>query len=120
MDGAEHEIEPAPASLHPLATGIGMNRVVIQLNSGSDFQIRIGFAETLDFVEVNAFMIAIMIGEGKVAQTDFARMIGPGLQQPRRVRLKPVTLWVKMIVGKEAHVGWDTGYETLGCEIRAA
>jgi hypothetical protein len=25
-------------------------------------------------------MIAIMIGEGKVAQTDFARVIGPGLQ----------------------------------------
>jgi hypothetical protein len=65
-------------------------------------------------------MIAIMIGEGKVAQTDFARMIGPGLQQPRRVGLKPVTLWVKMIVGEESQGGWDAGYEVRDARFLAS
>lgn len=40
----------------------------------------IGKRHPIDFVKVHPAMIAIVIGEGDVAQADAARVIGPGLE----------------------------------------
>ena len=81
MDRAEDEIEPLPILLHPGAAGRRMDRVVIELDAGADFQIGIGRAQSFDFVEIDALVITIVIRQGDVAQTDLARVIRPRLEQ---------------------------------------
>ena len=80
MDRAEDEIEPVPIFLHPFTSGVGMDGVVIQLNPGANSEIRVGIAKAVDHIEVDALMITIVISKCEIAQTDFARVIGPGLQ----------------------------------------
>src|SRR2546426_5996100 len=36
MYGAEDKIEPVPMFLHPTPAGCGMNRIVVQLNAGTE------------------------------------------------------------------------------------
>ena len=73
--------------LHPFSSGLGMDRIVIQLNSRANFQVRIGSTKPINFVEINALMITVVISERDIAETEPARMINPGLQELRRVWL---------------------------------
>ena len=40
---------------------------------GANLHVRICFAQSLDFIEIDAFVVAIVIGEGDVAQAARAR-----------------------------------------------
>ena len=66
VDGAEDEIEAVPVFLHPRATGRGCFRIVIQLESGADFDVGIRRAQFVDLVEIDPGVITIVIGERDV------------------------------------------------------
>ena len=70
VDGAEDEIEPVPILLDPAAAVRGVHRIVIQLDAGADFEIGIGLAQPIDFIEIDAAMVTVVIREGDVAQAD--------------------------------------------------
>ena len=80
MDGTEHEIEPVPILLHPAAAIRGVHRIVIQLDPGANFQIGIRRAQPLDLIEIDAAMVTVVIREGDIAQSDFARVVRPRLK----------------------------------------
>ena len=80
-----------------------MNGIVIQFDARTNLEIGIGFAEAFDLIEVNARMITIVVGEGEIAQANFARLISPGLEQFLGIRLKPMTLRMEMIIREKAH-----------------
>ena len=103
MHGAKNKIEPVPVLLDPAAALCEMHRIVIQFDPGADFQIRIGRAQPIDLVEIDAGMITIVIREGDITQADATRVIGPGLQQLLRVGLVTVALRVEMVIGKKKH-----------------
>jgi hypothetical protein len=66
MDGAENEIEAVPVLLDPPAPCHGVHGIVVQLDPGADFHIRIRGAQPGDFVEIDSFVVTIVIGEGNV------------------------------------------------------
>ena len=57
-----------------------MHRIVIQFDSGANFQIGIRRAQPLDLIEIDAAMVTVMIRQGDIAQSDFARVVRPGLK----------------------------------------
>ncbi len=52
--------------LNPVSASRRVNGVVIKLDARPDLQIRISVAEPLDFVEVDACVITVVIGKGNV------------------------------------------------------
>ena len=101
MDGAEDEIEPVPVLLDPGAARGGVDRIVIQLDPGADFEIGIGCAQPVDLVEVDAGVVAIVIRQGDIAQADVAGVIGPRLEELLRVGLEAMPLRMQMVIGEE-------------------
>jgi hypothetical protein len=43
-----------------------MHRIVVELDAGADFNVGVGRAQLVDFVEINPFVVTIVIGEGDV------------------------------------------------------
>ena len=80
VDGTKHEIESVPMLLNPAAAIRGVHWIVIQLDPGANFQIGIRRAQPLDFIEIDAAMVTVMIREGDIAQSDFARVVRPRLK----------------------------------------
>jgi len=79
MNGAEHKIEFVPILLHPLATSRGSFRIVVELNASANFHVRVLRAQRLDLIEIDAGVVAIVIGESDIAQAFGARRIHPRL-----------------------------------------
>jgi hypothetical protein len=104
MDRAENEIEPVPVFLDPLPTSGGTFRIVIQLEASTNFHIGICVAQFIDFVEIDSFVIPVVIGKGDVGKPAFPRAIDPGLEKISTVRLDPVALRMRVVVGKELRV----------------
>ena len=50
-----------------------MRGIVIQLNARANLYVRVRFPQSLDLVEVDAFVVAIVIGKGDVAQAAHTR-----------------------------------------------
>ena len=80
-----------------------MHRIVIQLDSRANFDVRICFAKASNLCEIDAGMIAVVIGQGDVGQATFTRGGDPRLKQRLAVGLQTMPLWVRMIIGKKAH-----------------
>src|SRR4051794_18707463 len=59
MNGPEHKIELLPMFLNPVSTSCRMNRVVVELDPSADPQIRIFFAQTIDFAEIYTGVITV-------------------------------------------------------------
>jgi hypothetical protein len=104
MDGPENEIEPLPIFLDPRATGSGSLGVVIQLESGANFDVGICRAQFVDFVEINSGVVTIVIRERDVDQTAFAGAVDPRLEQRLSERLDPMALRVGMVIGERLRV----------------
>ena len=66
MDGTENEVESVPIFFDPRAAGGRVDRIVIQLDPGANLHIGIGCPQAIDFAEINARVVAIVIGEGDV------------------------------------------------------
>jgi hypothetical protein len=66
MHRAQNKIELVPILLDPASASRRMDWVVIQLDARPDSQIRISFAQTIDFVEIDSGVITIMISESDV------------------------------------------------------
>ena len=61
-----------------------------------------GFAARsfVDFVKVDPFVIAIVIGKGDVGQPAGSSVIDPGLKERLGVRLDPMALRMRMVIGE--------------------
>ena len=103
MNRAEDEIEFVPVLFHPASAGGGSLWIVIELDPRANFHVGISRAQFFDLIEINSRVIAIVIGERDVAQSNRARVINPRLQQLLRVRLHPVSLRMHVIIGKKFH-----------------
>ena len=103
MHRAENKIESLPIFLDPRASRCRSFRIVIQLDAGTNFHVRVRLSQPLDFVEINPFVIAIVIGKCDVAQPARACRIHPRLQQFTRVRLHAMPLRMRVVVGKKSH-----------------
>ena len=66
MNRPEHKIELVPMFLNPVSASRGVSRVVIELDARADLQIRISFAHTINFIEVDSGVITIVISESNV------------------------------------------------------
>ena len=100
---SKDEIQFVPMLFHPSPAGRRMHGVVIQLNPRANLYVRVRFAQAFDLVEVDSFMVAVVVGKGDVAQSARARRVHPGLQERARVRLHPMSLRVRVVIGEELH-----------------
>src|SRR5882724_3808713 len=66
VHGTENKIEFVPMLLNPFSAGFRVNGIVIELNASADSQMRISLTQTIDFIEVDARVITIMIGKSDV------------------------------------------------------
>jgi hypothetical protein len=71
-----------------------MDWIVVQLDPGANFYVRIALAEPLDFIERNSSAIPVVIGERDIAQPALARTVYPRLQKLLRIRLHAMPLWM--------------------------
>src|SRR4051812_40084163 len=94
VDGAENEIEAIPVLLDPGTARPGSFRIVVELETRPDFHVGVGVAQFVDLVEIDARVIAIVIGKRDVAQTPAAGAVDPGLEQSLRERLNTMALRV--------------------------
>jgi len=76
-------------------------RIVIELDAGANFEIRIRGAQFIDLIKINSGMKPIVISEGNVTQTARTRAIDPRLQQFSRVPLNAMSLRVGVVIAKE-------------------
>ncbi len=103
MHRTQHEIQAMPVPLHPGAAGGAADGIDVEFDPRADAEIGVGLAQPIDRLKVHAGVIPIMIGERKIRDSPGARHIGPGLQQRGGVRLVPVSLRVRMIIGNWPH-----------------
>ena len=106
VDGTEDKIESLPISLDPFSSGGTRFRIVIKLDPGANFDVRIFFTQTIKFIEIDAGMITIVISEGDIDDPFDRRRIDPGLQERLSVMLDPVALWVTVVIGEK---NWGVG-----------
>jgi len=66
VHGTENKIEFVPMLLNPFSAAFRVNGIIIQLNASADSQMRISLTRTIDFIEVDARVITIMIGKSDV------------------------------------------------------
>ena len=111
VNGAQNEIEFVPVFLYPFASGRRMDGIIVEFDTGTNFEIRIVFAQAVDLGEINAFMISVMIREGEINQTKFSRLIRPRLQKLRKIPLDPVSLRMGMVIEPQHGVmeWWSVG-----------
>ena len=103
MDRAEDEIEALPVFLDPALPRDGVDGIVIQFQARTDFDVRIRCAQLFDFIEIDSFVIPVVIGKGDVSEATFPRAVDPRLQQRLSVRLDAVTLRMSVIIGEQFH-----------------
>ena len=106
VDGPEDEIESLPILLDPFSSSATCLWVVIKLDPGANFYTRIFFTQTIEFIEIDAGMITIVISEGDIDDPFDLRRIDPGLQEGLSVMLDPVALWVTVVIGEK---NWGVG-----------
>lgn len=82
-----------------------MHRIVIQLDAGANFHIRICCPQPLDLIKVDAGVITIVIGERDLTQPFRARTIDPRLEQFTRVRLHAMPLRMRVVIGEKHSLG---------------
>src|SRR5213592_4450964 len=63
MNRAENEIESIPILLDPFSASPAGFRIVIELNAGTNLHVRIFFSKPIEFVEIDAGVITVVIGE---------------------------------------------------------
>lgn len=76
-------------------------RIVIELNSGANFHVRICRTQFVDFVEIDAGVVTVVIGKRDIRKSFRTRAIDPGLEQFLRIRLNSVALRMGMVVAEE-------------------
>ena len=104
MNRAENEVEFVPIFLDPLSARARSLRIVIELDPGANFHIRIDGAKFIDLIEVNAGMVTIVVGERDVVQAARTRAVDPGLQQFLGIWLNAVSLRMRVVIGEELMV----------------
>jgi hypothetical protein len=104
MNRAENKIEQAPIFLDPGAAGRGRLRIVIQLDPGTDFYVRISRAQFIDLIEIDPSVVTIVIGKCDVRQPASTRAIDPRLEKRLREGLDAMALRVGVVIGKELRV----------------
>ena len=113
VDGTEDEIESRPISLDPISSGGTRLRIVIKLDPGPNFDVRIFFTQTIKFIEIDAGMITIVISEGDIANSFGPRRIDPRLQELLSVALDPVTLRMTMVIREKNGIGGLKGWRVV-------
>ena len=78
-----------------------MCRIVVELDARANFHVRIALAEPIEFIEIDSRVIAVVIGEGDVAQARSAGAVDPRLQQRLRIRLNAMTLRMRVVIGEK-------------------
>src|SRR5215212_9116021 len=101
VNRAENEIELVPVFFYPGAPGRRSFRIVVELEPGADFYVRVRVAQFAELVEIDARVITIVIGKRDVGQAAFARAIDPRLEQRLGEGLDPMTLRMAVIIGKK-------------------
>lgn len=99
----KHEIEMLPIPLHPAEARIRGNRVIIQFDPDENFNILVSLAQALHDIEINAGMVAVMIGESQTSDLLLAASCNPGLQQVQRIRPDLMSLRMSVVVSGEEH-----------------
>jgi len=79
MNRAENEIEPFPILLDPFPPSRAGFWIVIELNAGTNFYVRISFPQPIEFVEIDSGMITVVIGEGEIGDAPAPRRVNPWL-----------------------------------------
>src|SRR5207249_11909263 len=77
-----------------------------QARSRREFLHQDFFTQTIEFIEIDAGMITIVIGEGDIDDPFDLRRIDPGLQERLSVMLDPVALRVTVVIGEK---NWGVG-----------
>ena len=103
MDRAENKIEPVPIFFDPLSPDDRRLRIVIELDAGANFDVRISGAQFIDLVKIDSAMEAIVISKRDIAQTAPPRAVDPWLQQIPRIRLNAMSLRMGMVIGEKSH-----------------
>ena len=85
----------------PFSSSRARFRIVIKLNPGANFYVRIFLTQAIEFIEINAGMIPIVISEGDIEYSFGPRRIDPGLQKRLCVVLDPVALGVAVVIGEK-------------------
>jgi hypothetical protein len=66
MNRAQDKVELVPMLLNPIPSGPRVNGIVVELDPGADSQIGISFPQTIDFIEADSGVIAIVIGKSDI------------------------------------------------------
>ncbi len=74
---------------------------------GANLHVGISRAQFFDFVKIDSFVIAIVIGKSDVGQPAFPGVIDPGLEEFLSVRLDPMALRMRMVIGERKR--WSNG-----------
>jgi hypothetical protein len=75
--------------------------IIIELDPGANFHIRIRGAEFIDLIEINSGVETIVIRESDVVQSARARAVDPRLQQFLRIRLDAMSLRMRVVIGEK-------------------
>ena len=78
-----------------------MDWIVIQLDTSADSQVGISFPQPINFIQIDSCVVTIVISKSDILQPYSARRICPGLKQRLCVRLYPMPLRVRVVVGKQ-------------------
>ena len=73
-------------------------RIVIELDTGPDFYVRICRPQFFDLTEINAGMKTIVIGKRDVTEPTSARAVDPRLQKILGIRLDPMALRMSVVI----------------------
>jgi hypothetical protein len=79
MNRAENEIEPLPILLDPFSPNRAGFWIVVELNAGTNFYVRISFPQPIEFVEIDSGMITVVIGESEIGDAPAPRRVNPWL-----------------------------------------
>jgi hypothetical protein len=79
-------------------------RIVIELDAGANFEIRIRGAQFVDLVKINSGVETIVVGKGNVTQAARLRAVDPRLQHFSRIRLNAISLRMGMVIGEESQL----------------
>ena len=105
VDRAKHKIESIPVLFHPAQPDLGSNGIVVQFDSGENFNIRILFTEAVNYPKINAVNITVMIGEGDALNLFCPALVNPRLSKFDGVGAHIVPLRMRVVIADGKHKG---------------
>src|SRR6202011_5730814 len=105
MHRTKDKIEAVPVLFHPAQSIRRGNRIVVELDSGEDFNLWVQLSEAIKDPKINAGNVPVMIGECDAPDLFRAALVNPRLKQLNRVWAHGVPLWMGVVIAGGKHKG---------------